>query len=70
MNNWVKKVKVKAKKKATKLYPEEGVYVKKYTSFNIFTKNGENLTDVKSPRPMTLDEAMDYFGALSIGGNY
>lgn len=69
MNNWVKKIKVKSKKKSAKLYPEEGVYVKKYTSFNIFTKNGEN-TEVKSPRPMTLGEAMNHFGALAIGANY
>jgi len=69
MNNWVKKIKVKPKKKSAKLYPEEGVYVKKYTSFNIFTKNGENC-EVKSPRPMTLGEAMNHFGALAIGANY
>ena len=69
MNNWVKKIKVKSKKKSAKLYPEEGVYVKKYTSFNIFTKNGES-TEVKSPRPMTLGEAMNHFHALAIGANY
>ena len=41
---------------------------KKYTSFNIFTRDGENLT-VDSPKPMTVDEARYYFKALSISGN-
>ena len=42
---------------------------KKHKSFNIFTKQGENRIDVKSPRPMTIDEAQVYFDALSIGPN-
>ena len=70
MNNWVKKIKPKAKRKKRSLTPYSDFALKKYTNFNVFTKNGQNLTDVKSPRPMTLDEATDYFGALSIGGNY
>lgn len=42
--------------------------VELHTSFNIFTRDGENLS-VKSPRPMTLDEAMDYYKALAISAN-
>lgn len=51
--------------------PKRKAYVpeKLYTSFNIFTKYGKNLINVKSPRPMTLDEAQYHFGALSISGN-
>ena len=40
----------------------------KYTNFNVFTKQGEN-RQVKSPRPMTIDEAQIYFDVLSIGPN-
>lgn len=60
----------KAKKDNPKPKNKVRVYVpeKRYTSFNIFTKYGENLT-VKSDRPMTLYEAADHFGALSISGN-
>ena len=57
------------KTKASRPKSKRFVPPKMYTSFNIFTKYGENLIDVKSPRPMTLDEAMDYFKALSISGN-
>ena len=39
----------------------------KYTEFNIFTKDGENRMGVKTPRPMTLDEAQAYFNCLCIG---
>lgn len=42
--------------------------VRKFKSFNIFTRNGENLK-VTAPRPMTLSEAMNHFGALAISGN-
>lgn len=42
---------------------------KKHKSFNIFTKQGQNRIDVKSPRPMTIDEAQVYFDALCIGPN-
>lgn len=49
-------------------YKEEVTLTKKYTSFNIFTRDGENRT-VTSKRPMTLDEAMYYYHALSISGN-
>ncbi len=41
---------------------------RKYTSFNIFTRDGENLV-VSSDRPMTLEEARQYYKALSISGN-
>lgn len=41
---------------------------KQYTSFNIFTREGENLV-VTSKKPMTIYEAQYYFNALSISGN-
>lgn len=40
---------------------------RQYRSFNIFTKDGENRV-VTSKRPMTLEAAQYYFGALSISG--
>ena len=40
---------------------------KKYTSFNIFTRYGEN-TVVHSDEPMTVVEAQYKYGALSISG--
>jgi hypothetical protein len=60
MNNWVKKIKPK-KKRLNKIQP-----VMKYKRFNIFTRDGENRT-VTAPYPMTMDYAMYYFNALSIG---
>ena len=44
--------------------------LKKYICFNIFTKDGENKTCVKTPHPMTLEEAQVYFDALCIGAEY
>lgn len=41
---------------------------KTYTSFNIFTRDGQNLT-VTSEKPMTLEEAQYHYHALSISGN-
>ena len=41
---------------------------KRYTSFHIFTSDGENRT-VTSEKPMTLDEALYHYHALSISGN-
>lgn len=41
---------------------------KEYTSFNIFTRDGKNLT-VTSKRPMTIAEAQYRYNALSISGN-
>lgn len=41
---------------------------KMYTSFNIFTQDGENRV-VTTNRPMTLVEAQYHFKALSISGN-
>jgi len=46
---------------------EEGTFVKKFSSFNYF--DGKYHLNVKSPRPMTLDEAMNYFKASTISGN-
>ena len=40
---------------------------KKYTSFNIFTKHGENTT-IKTDRPMTELEVHYIYGALSVSG--
>ena len=42
---------------------------KKYTSFNIFTKYGENTT-IKTDRPMTEIEVHYIYGALSVSGIY
>lgn len=41
---------------------------KLYTSFNIFTREGENLV-VTSKKPLTIYEAQCHFNALSISGN-
>lgn len=46
---------------------EEVTRTAKFTKFNIFTRDGEN-KEVTAPRRMTLDEAMQYFKALAIGG--
>ena len=40
---------------------------KKYTSFNIFTKDGKNTT-IKTDRPMTEIEVHYIYGALSVSG--
>ena len=40
---------------------------KKYTSFKIFTKHGEN-TIIKTDRPMTELEVHYIYGALSVSG--
>lgn len=57
--------KIKASKPKSKRF----VPPKKYTSFNIFSKYGENHLDVKTPYAMTLEEAMDFFNCLAISGN-
>lgn len=41
---------------------------KRYMSFNIFTRDGENRV-VTTERPMTIEEAQYKFKALSISGN-
>ena len=41
---------------------------KMYTSFNIFTRDGQNLT-VTSKKPRTLIEAQYHYEALAISGN-
>lgn len=66
--NRFKKIKVRTPKRV-KAKAKPAVVEKPHTSFNIFTKDGRNLTEVKSPRPMLLDEAQVYFDALSIGAN-
>ena len=56
--------------KAKHVKVRKPVYVppKQYTSFNIFTRDGHNLT-VRSERPMTIVEAQYRYHALSISGN-
>ena len=69
MSSRFKKIKAKKVKAFKPRYQEEATYTKKFKSFNIFTRDGQNRMEVKTPRPMTLDEAMDYFDALCISGN-
>lgn len=51
------------------MYNEEVRTERKFKSFNYFSKEGKNVLNAVTPRPMTLDEAMDYFDALTISGN-
>jgi hypothetical protein len=67
-NSRFKKIKVRTPKQRRTRVKSAGVE-RPHTSFNIFTKDGRNLTEVKSPRPMLLAEAQAYFNALSIGAN-
>lgn len=60
--------KIKGKPIRVKKRKPQPPIVELHTSFNIFTKYGENLV-VKSPKPMTLDEAQYYFKALAISAN-
>jgi hypothetical protein len=62
------RARIKVKKPKVKRYKEEVTLSKKYTSFNIFTRDGQNLT-VTSERPMTIEEALYHYNALSISGN-
>jgi len=66
--NRFKKIKVRAPKRV-KAKAKPAKVERPHTSFNIFTKGGKNLTNVKTPRPMLLEEAQVYFNALSIGAN-
>lgn len=45
---------------------EEVTLEKKFTKFNIFTKQGKE--EVVAPRKMTLDEAMTHFKAIAVSG--
>ena len=70
MSSYLRKLsKYKATKK--KSNPVRNVYKPPtyYKSFNIFTQDGRNIT-VESNKPMTIDEAQDYYNALSISGNH
>ena len=69
MSNRFKKIKAKKIKVFKPRYQEDAAYTKKYKSFNIFTKDGQNRMEVKAPHPMSLDEAIAYFDALCISGN-
>ena len=60
-----KKVCPRKKRQAMHKFCNE--HYKYYTSFNVFTKQGENLT-VEAPRPMTIYEARIYFNVLCISG--
>ena len=69
MSNRVKiKVRKRVKKETKPKYKENMALLANQTNFNIFTKDGAN-RKVKSPRPMTLDEAMAYFDCLCIGAD-
>lgn len=61
------RIKVRRPKKSVR-YKEEVTLTKKYMSFNIFTRDGDNRT-VTSEKPMTLNEALYHYHALSISGN-
>lgn len=67
MSNRFKKIKVRAKRRKMYLTPPQ--VERKHSSFNIFTRDGHNRTEVKSPYPMTLEQAQAYFDALCIGAN-
>ena len=59
---------LKIKPKKARIKKASYVPPKRYTSFNIFTRDGQNLV-VTSKQPMTIDEAQYYYSALSISGN-
>lgn len=63
-----KKSIAKARNKNVKVKKPAFLPPKMYTSFNIFTKYGENIV-VTSDRPMTLEEAQFKYKALAISGN-
>lgn len=62
------RIKVYKKENRVKVYRRLYVPEKRYTSFNIFTRDGRNVT-VTSEKPMTLYEAQYHYHALSISGN-
>ena len=70
MSNYCKRLAKQERARIKKL--SERKYVKEppkyFTSFNIFTQDGQNLT-VESKKPMTLEEAQYHYKALSISGN-
>lgn len=69
MSNIIKRMARKARKRDTTRHrPQRHERPKLYTDFNIFTHDGQNLR-VKSEKPMTLEEAMYKYKALSISGN-
>ena len=72
--SWIATKKVKRIKHSKRTQVLNNVFrtpaLKKYVCFNIFTKDGKNKTCVKTPCPMTLEEAQVYFDALCIGAEY
>lgn len=72
--SWIATKKVKRLKHKKRTQVLNNVFAKpaekKYVCFNFFTRSGENKTCIKTPRPMTLDEAQIYFDALCIGAEY
>ena len=68
MSNLCKRM-AKAKKPCARKRRQETYRMcsKKYTSFNIFTKYGEN-TIINTDRPMTVEEVHFIYGALSVSG--
>ena len=69
MSSYCRKL-AKGKVDKQKSKPDRKAYTppKYYKSFNIFTRDGRNIT-VESKKPMTIDEAQYYYKALSISGN-
>lgn len=62
------RMKIKVKPIKVKQHKSKPQRVELHTSFNIFSRNGENLV-VNSKKPMTLEEAQYHFNALSISAN-
>ena len=62
------RIKVVKKNNRVKVYRRLYMPPKTYTSFNIFTEDGQNRT-VTSEKPMTIEEAQYHYNALSISGN-
>lgn len=62
------RIKVVKKNNRVKVYRRLYMPPKTYTSFNIFTEDGRNIT-VTSEKPMTLVEAQYHYHALSISAN-
>lgn len=62
------RMKIKAKPIKVKQHKPKPSMDGLHTSFNIFSRDGENLV-VKSNKPMTLAEAQYHFKALSISAN-
>lgn len=65
MSNFCKRMAKKKKPTVRQRVKKMNEACKFYTSFNIFTRDGQNLT-VESKKPMTLYEAQYHYKALSV----